>query len=60
MQNIMLTCLAQIYSTIEVLKIATSGNCQLFALSGERNPYKEAELGVLQGRRLGGHAAAQR
>jgi len=31
-----------------VLKIATSGNCALFALSGERNPYKEARLGVLQ------------
>jgi predicted amidohydrolase YtcJ len=29
-------------------KIATSGNCQLFATSGERNPYKEAKLGVLQ------------
>ncbi len=47
-QNIMLTRLAQIYSNIEVLKIATSGNCELFALSGERNPYKEARLGVLQ------------
>ena len=46
-QNIMLTRLAQIYSNTEVLKIATSGNCELFAMSGERNPYKEARLGVL-------------
>lgn len=48
MQHVMLTRLAQIYSTMEVLKIATSGNYELFALSGERNPYKDAKLGVLQ------------
>ncbi len=47
-QNIMLTRLAKVYGNVEVLKIATSGNCELFALSGERNPYKEAKLGVLQ------------
>lgn len=47
-QNTMLTRFAQVYSNVEVLKIATSGNCELFALSGERNPYKEAKLGVLQ------------
>lgn len=47
-QNIMLTRLAQIYSNVQVLRIATSGNCELFALSGERNPYKEAKLGVIQ------------
>jgi imidazolonepropionase-like amidohydrolase len=47
-QNIMLTRLAKIYSNVEVLKIATSGNCELFAVSGERNPYKEAKQGVLQ------------
>jgi hypothetical protein len=29
-------------------KIATSGNCDLFALSGPRNAYKEAKLGVLK------------
>jgi len=33
---------------VEVLKIATSSNCALFALSGPRNPYKEAPLGVLK------------
>jgi imidazolonepropionase-like amidohydrolase len=46
-QNLMLTRLAEIYSNTEVLKIATSGNCELFAMSGRRNPYKEAKLGVL-------------
>jgi imidazolonepropionase-like amidohydrolase len=30
------------------MKMATSGNCELFALSGERHPYKQAKLGVLQ------------
>ena len=47
-QNVMLTRLAQVYSNVEVLKIATSGNCELFAMSGPRNPYKEAKLGVLE------------
>jgi imidazolonepropionase-like amidohydrolase len=48
MQNVMLTRLSQVYTNTQALKIATSGNCELFALSGERNPYKEAKLGVLQ------------
>jgi imidazolonepropionase-like amidohydrolase len=47
-ENFMLARFARIYSNVEVLKIATSGNCALFALSGPRNPYKEAKLGVLQ------------
>jgi Protein of unknown function (DUF1254)/Protein of unknown function (DUF1214) len=47
-ENLMLTRLARVYSNVEVLKIATSGNCALFAMSGERNPYKAAKLGVLQ------------
>jgi len=47
-ENLMLTRFAKVYSNVEVLKIATSGNCALFAMSGERNPYKEAKLGVLQ------------
>jgi imidazolonepropionase-like amidohydrolase len=47
-ENIMLTRLAKIYSNVDVLKIATSGNCQLFAQSGERDPYKQAKLGVLE------------
>lgn len=47
-QNLMLTRLAQVYSNFNVLRIATSGNCTLFAMSGNRNPYKQARLGVLQ------------
>jgi hypothetical protein len=38
----------QIFINVETLKIGSPGNCQLFATSGERNPYKEAKLGVLQ------------
>jgi imidazolonepropionase-like amidohydrolase len=33
---------------VEALRIGTSQNCELFAMSGERNPYKEAKLGVIQ------------
>lgn len=47
-ENLMLVRFAQVYSNIETLKIATSQNCELFAMSGQRNPYKEAKLGVLQ------------
>jgi imidazolonepropionase-like amidohydrolase len=47
-ENLMLTRFAQVYSNVEVMKIATSGNCMLFAQSGERNPYKEAKLGVIE------------
>jgi imidazolonepropionase-like amidohydrolase len=47
-QNMMLTRLAKLYTNNEVLKIATSGNCELFALSGPRDPYGEAKLGVLK------------
>jgi imidazolonepropionase-like amidohydrolase len=47
-ENLMLTRFAKVYSNVEVLKIATSGNCALFAMSGERDPYKQAKLGVLQ------------
>ena len=47
-QNLLLTRFAKVYSNVETLTIATSGNCELFALSGERNPYKEAKLGVIQ------------
>lgn len=48
MQNLMLTRLAEVYSPAEVLKIATSGNCALFAMSGRRDPYRAAKLGVLR------------
>ena len=47
-ENLMLTRFAKVYTNTETLKIATSQNCELFALSGQRNPYKDAKLGVLQ------------
>ncbi len=39
---------AKVFGSAGALRIATSGNRELFALRGERNPYKEANLGVLQ------------
>jgi imidazolonepropionase-like amidohydrolase len=47
-QNELLTRFARVFGNTGALRIATSGNCELFALSGDRNPYKEAKLGVLQ------------
>jgi imidazolonepropionase-like amidohydrolase len=47
-ENVMLTRFAKVYSNVETLRIATSGNCALLALSGPRNPYKEAKLGVIR------------
>ena len=35
-QNLMLTRFSKIYSNIDTLRIATSGNCELFSLSGDR------------------------
>ncbi|ALM86821.1 hydrolase [Bordetella sp. N] len=45
-QGLMLTHLRHWYSNVEVLRMATSGNAQLLALAGQRNPYP-AQLGVL-------------
>jgi imidazolonepropionase-like amidohydrolase len=47
-QNAMLPRLAEIFSNAEVLRIATSGNCALFARSGPRDPYRAARLGVIE------------
>lgn len=46
-QGTMLNHLTRWYSTADALKMATSMNGQLLALSGERNPYP-ARLGVLE------------
>jgi len=46
-QGTMLTHLTRWYSNADALKMATSANGQLLALSGERNPYP-AKLGVLE------------
>lgn len=47
-QPALLTRFAKVFGNVGTLSIATSGNCELFAMSGERNPYKDAKLGVLQ------------
>ncbi|PNU06924.1 hypothetical protein A8V01_01390 [Novosphingobium guangzhouense] len=47
-ENAMLPRLGTVFSNSEVLRIATSGNCALFARSGKRDPYRSAPLGVLR------------
>lgn len=46
-QPVMLTHLARWYSNAEVLRMATSVNAELMALSGPRNPYP-GKLGVIE------------
>ena len=36
------------FSNYEILRQATSGNAELFKLSGKRHPYQEGALGVIQ------------
>ena len=43
----MLTHLARWYDNAEILTMATSGNAELLALSGPRNPYP-GKLGVIE------------
>ena len=47
-QNTLLTRLAEVFPNAEVLSIATRRNCELFALSGLRNPYGDAKLSVVE------------
>lgn len=47
-ENEMLTRFGRVFGSLGALKIATSGNAELFQLSGARNPYKQAKLGVVQ------------
>ncbi|WEK42002.1 MAG: amidohydrolase family protein [Candidatus Sphingomonas colombiensis] len=47
-ENIMLTRFAQVFGNAETLRIATSGNAALLAMSGPRNPYRQAPLGVIR------------
>ncbi|MFC3052248.1 metal-dependent hydrolase family protein [Kordiimonas pumila] len=47
-ENAALPRLGEIFSNAEVLRIATSGNCDLFAQSGKRNPYRAAPIGVVK------------
>lgn len=36
------------FSPVEALKIGTSGNAELLRLAGERDPYRQARLGVIE------------
>ena len=36
------------FTPVEILKQATSGNAEIFALSGKLNPYPDGPLGVIQ------------
>ncbi|MFF4415818.1 amidohydrolase family protein [Streptosporangium sp. NPDC001559] len=36
------------FTPVEALKMATSGNAELFRLSGERDPYRQARFGVIE------------
>ncbi|MDH7637709.1 metal-dependent hydrolase family protein [Sphingomonas oryzagri] len=47
-ENAMLPRLGTIFPNAEVLRMATSGNCSLFAQSGKRDPYRAAPLGVVK------------
>lgn len=40
--------LAEFMTPVEALRMATSGNAELFHLSGEQDPYGEARLGVIE------------
>jgi imidazolonepropionase-like amidohydrolase len=40
-----MTHLGEYFTTVDALKMVTSGNASLFRLSGERDPYKAARLG---------------
>jgi imidazolonepropionase-like amidohydrolase len=44
----MLVRLADYMTPIEALKMVTSTNTELFRLSGERDPYRDAHLGVIE------------
>ena len=47
-QGKMLSKLKRLFTPYEALKMATSTNAELLALSGPRNPYQEGPLGVIK------------
>ncbi|WP_043809600.1 amidohydrolase family protein [Rhodococcus triatomae] len=46
-QSEMAARLGDHYSNVEALRMLTSGNAELFRLAGERDPYRQAEFGVV-------------
>jgi imidazolonepropionase-like amidohydrolase len=47
-QNKYIAKMSNWFTPFEVLKLITSDNAQLLALSGKRSPYREGKLGVLE------------
>jgi len=47
-QNTYIAKMSNWFTPYEVLKMITSNNAQLLALSGQRSPYKEGKLGVIE------------
>lgn len=47
-QNTYIAKMRNWFTPYEVLKMITSNNAQLLALSGQRSPYKEGKLGVIE------------
>jgi imidazolonepropionase-like amidohydrolase len=47
-QGKQLAKLVRWYTPVEVLRMGTSGNAELLALSGPRNPYQAGKLGVVE------------
>jgi imidazolonepropionase-like amidohydrolase len=47
LQSTMLVRMGDYMSNVDALKMVTSGNAELFRLSGERDPYKSARLGEI-------------
>lgn len=47
-QNTYIAKMSNWFTPYEVLKLITYDNAQLLAMSGERNPYKEGKLGVIE------------
>lgn len=46
-QSDMVARLGEYFTTIEALKMVTSGNAELFRLAGDRDPYRAARLGEI-------------
>lgn len=47
LQSAMAVRLGEYMSTVDALKVLTSGNAELFRLAGERDPYRAARLGEI-------------
>ncbi|MFY9492311.1 MAG: amidohydrolase family protein [Mycobacterium sp.] len=46
-QSDMMTRLGEYFTTVDALKMVTSGNAALFRMAGERDPYRSARLGEI-------------